>query len=133
MKLFKTIVSVVLAFLVLVSSSSFVIGIHLCAGEIRNVGIFKKAEVCAMESMPPCHQPVKPCCDDQTIVHRADDIKPSLANGPLAAPQGIDILSTIQLIAEIVPSEPISRTSYVRYEPPLRWHDITITNRVFLI
>jgi hypothetical protein len=38
-----------MAFLVLISSSSFMVGIHRCAGEIQNMALLSKAEGCEIE------------------------------------------------------------------------------------
>ncbi|HEX8038627.1 MAG TPA: hypothetical protein VF490_05730 [Chryseosolibacter sp.] len=133
MKLLTTIVTVALASLVLVSSSSFSIAIHLCAGEIQQVGLFEKQAVCDRQALPPCHKPLRSCCENETIVHQADDIKPSLTQLHFVGPEAIDVPFVTPLVSEIVPSEPLSRTGYVRYKPPLRWEDITVAHRVLLI
>ena len=133
MKLLKTILTVALASLVLVSASSFRIGIHLCAGEIQQVSLFEKAGVCDRQALPPCHKPLRSCCEDETIVHHADDIKPSVTHLHFVGPELVDVPFAAALIAEIVPSQPLSRNRYVRYEPPLRWEDITVAHRVLLI
>lgn len=133
MKLLKTILTVALASLVLVSSSSFRIAIHLCAGEIRQVGLFEKLAVCEREALPPCHKPLRSCCENETIVHDADDIKPSVIQLDFPGPEAMDVPFAAPLVSEIVPSEPLTRTAFERYKPPLRWEDITVAHRVFLI
>jgi hypothetical protein len=134
MRPFKTIVTAALAVLVLLSSSSFMIGVHRCAGEVRHIGVFAPAQVCEMErQLPPCHRPLKKsCCENETIVHQGNDLKPALVDFQLVAPAAMDI-SHFQVIAEVVPSTSSARTNYVQYDPPLRWDDITIAHRVLLI
>lgn len=134
MSAFKTILTAALAMLVLLSSSSFMIGVHRCAGEVRHVGIFSRAQVCEMELLPPCHRALKKsCCEDQTIVHQGDDIKPAFSHLQMAAPQATDIARPQVLIAEVIPASFHARTGYVHYDPPLRWDDITIDHQVLLI
>ena len=80
MKYYRSIVSVVLTVLVLFSSSSFIVGIHLCCGHVQDVALFSPAEDCGMgKAMPPCHQPSsKTCCENEAIVHSGDDFKASV-------------------------------------------------------
>ncbi len=135
MKAFRTISSIVLALLVLVSSTSFIVGMHLCMGEVQNVALFSKADVCEQEQqMPPCHRHMKaPCCDDETVVHKADDFKASVAQFDIATPFVTDLAQSLVLIAEIIPSVPAAQTKYYNYDPPLRSSDIIVDIQVFLI
>jgi hypothetical protein len=124
-----------LIFLVLLSSSNFMVGIHLCSGEIQNIGFLTKAQVCEKEqSLPACHRPVTtPCCEDETIVHRSEESKPSVSHINVAAPVTMDLVGFQVLISEVIPTSPLSRTPYSLYDPPGRSLDITISNQVFII
>jgi hypothetical protein len=135
MKLFRAISSILLAFLVLVSSTSFMVGIHLCAGEVQNVALFAKAEGCEMEkSQPPCHRHMKaPCCEDETVIHSSDDVKSSVFHVNIMAPAPVDMDQPLVLISEVIPTAPFSRIKYYNYDPPLRSYDITVEQQVFLI
>lgn len=135
MKVLRTISVVVLAFLVVLSSSNFMLGIHLCAGEVQDVAFLSKAEACEMElKLPPCHRHLPaPCCEDETILHESEDLKIAATNFSLAAPLAMEPIGATVLVSEIIPSAPASRSTYAPYHPPLRWHDITVANRVFLI
>ena len=135
MKLLRTISAVALALLVLVSSSSFMVGIHLCAGEVQNVALFTKAEGCEKEqSLPPCHRHTKaPCCEDETVIHKGEDLKASAVHIHIVAPAAMDIEQPLVLISEIIPTAPVSRTHYYNYDPPLRSWDLTVEHQVFLI
>src|ERR1044071_5429286 len=75
MKPVKAILSTVLILIVLVSSTSFTIGLHVCGGEIQNIALFGKAAGCEKEKqLPPCHHHETPaCCQNETIVHSGDD------------------------------------------------------------
>jgi hypothetical protein len=135
MKVFRTISSLALAFLVLVSSTSFMIGMHICMGEVQNIAFFSKADACEKEqSLPPCHKHTKPpCCEDETLIHKAEDFKVSIANLDISAPVTIDIEQPLVLIAEVIPTAPVARTQYYNYDPPLRSCDLTVEHQVFLI
>jgi hypothetical protein len=135
MKLFRSISAILLATLVLVSSTSFMVGFHICMGEVQNVSIFTKADECDMEkNLPPCHRKMQePCCDDETVVHEGDDFKASVEKIHISAPTPLYIEQSPVLIAEVIPSAPSSRTYYQNYDPPLRSCDLTVAHQSFLI
>lgn len=135
MKALCSISAVLLALLVLVSSTSFMIGMHFCMGEVQNVALFTKADGCEKEqNLPPCHRHMKaPCCADETIVHKGDDFKASIAHFHIVAPAPMDIEQPLILISEVIPTAPLSRTHYYNYDPPLRSWDLTVEHQVFLI
>jgi len=121
--------------LVLVSSTSFTVGMHFCMGEIQDITMSSKVEACEMErKLPPCHQHLPdPCCEDETVMHEAGDLKVSGSQIQVAAITPLNIETPLILISEIIPSEVSSRTDYSRYSPPLRSFDLTVEHRVFLI
>jgi hypothetical protein len=135
MKAIRSISAIALAFLVLVSSTSFVIGMHFCMGEVQQVSFFTKATGCEKEqSLPPCHRHMKaPCCADETIVHKGDDFKASTTDFHFTAPVPLDIEQPLVLISEVIPSALQSRIQYYNYDPPLRSCDLTVDHQVFLI
>ncbi|HKZ38930.1 MAG TPA: hypothetical protein VJ184_14810 [Chryseolinea sp.] len=135
MKVFRTIAAILLALLVLVSSTNFIIGVHICMGDVQNIALFTKAEGCEMEqNLPPCHRHLKaPCCEDETVIHEADDIKADIAHILIDGPSPIDADHNLVFISEIIPSAPLSRIQYYNYDPPLRSWDLTIEHQVFLI
>lgn len=135
MRAFKTISSIFLAVLILVSSTSFMIGMHFCMGEVQNIAFFSEADGCEKEqSLPPCHRHVKiPCCEDKTVVHKGDSFNGSIAHFNFPIPISVAVGYPVLLISEIVPSAPISRIQFCNYDPPLRSCDLTIEHQVFLI
>ena len=135
MKVIRSISAILLAVLVLVSSTSFVVGFHICMGEVQNVALFTKADGCEMEkSLPPCHRHQKaPCCADETFFHEGDDFKASIEQIQTVAPAPVDIEQPLLLISEIIPGAPIAHIQYYNYDPPLRSFDLTVQHQVFLI
>ncbi|HYG04154.1 MAG TPA: hypothetical protein VD927_17025 [Chryseosolibacter sp.] len=131
----RKIFALVLAFLVLLSSTSFMVGIHVCQDVVQNIAVFTKADGCEMEKkVPPCHRHLtKPCCKDETVVHEADDFQGSTDTIQSFTPLPLDIDQTLILIAEIVPSVILPKVKYLNYDPPLLPEDLTITHQVFLI
>ena len=136
MKYCRSILSVVFAFLVLFSSSSFIVGIHLCSGRVQDVAMFTHAEDCGMEkkAMPPCHRPAsKPCCENEAIVHNGDDFKASVKGVMLPIVSVIDLELPHVLLAEVIPSLQLSPTQFYNYDSPLRPSDLTVSLQVFRI
>jgi hypothetical protein len=123
-----------MATLLLVSSTSFMVGMHVCMGEVQSIAIFSKADGCPMEkNLPPCHrQMTAPCCDDETVIHEADDFKLTAAHQQVS-PLATDVLPSLVLISEIIPSMPSSYPEYVNYDPPIRSCDLIVEHQVFLI
>ena len=128
MKAVRSISAIVLATLVLVSSTSLMIGLHLCMGEVRNIAVFSEAEGCEKEqNIPPCHRHSStPCCDDETVIHKGDDFQVSIIQDHVVAPVLTGIALPFVLISEIIPSAPLSRFKFRNYDPPLRSCDITV-------
>ena len=135
MKYYRSIVSVVFAILVLFSSSSFIVGIHLCCGHVQDVALFSPAEDCGMgKAMPPCHRPVsKSCCENEAIVHSGDDFKASVKGVMLPLVPVVDMELPHVLIAEVIPALQLAPSEFYNYEPPLRQADLTVSFQVFLI
>jgi hypothetical protein len=135
MILLRSILSSTFAILVLLSSSSFMVGIHLCGGQVQNIAVFTQADGCGMEKkMPPClRHESKPCCEDETIVHDAQDFKGNMSQIGIAAPAVLDLGQPAVLIAEVVPSSAFSSQQYAIYDPPLPASDVTVVLQVFII
>jgi hypothetical protein len=134
MKLVRPISAILLAILVLVSSTSFLVSVHFCMGKVHSVALFTQAESCEKESLPPCHRDMKPaCCQDETIVHNGDDFKGSIPQLEIAASPQIEFERPIILVSETIPAAPLSRTHSNNYDPPLRSFDLTVEHHVFLI
>ena len=135
MKALRSIAAVALAVLVLVSSTSFMIGMHFCMGEVQNIALFAKADSCEKEqSLPPCHRHTKaPCCEDEIVIHKSDDLKAAIAHVHVAIPAPMDLEQPLILISEVIPTAPLSRFKYYSYDPPLRSCDLTVEHQVFII
>lgn len=135
MKAAKTIATAALAVLILVSSTSFVVGMHLCMGEVQSIALFSKADGCEKErELPPCHRhATAPCCDDEAVVHTADDFRTASAEVHISIPTPSDLEQPLVLISEVIPAAPVAFFSYLKYDSPLRSADLTVENQVFLI
>jgi hypothetical protein len=135
MKATRSISAILLAILVLVSSTSFMVGMHICMGKVQNIALFGKAESCQKEkALPACHKHMKPaCCEDETVIHEGTDFKGSIEHIHIAVPAPVDIEQAVALISEVIPSSPLAQFKYYNYDPPLRSCDLTVEHQVFLI
>jgi hypothetical protein len=135
MKFLKTISVFTMAFLVLFSSSSFMVGIHWCAGEIQSMALLSEADGCEMEkNLPPCHKHVsEPCCEDETILHQGEGFKASVSDIAISISPTLDLELPHVILSEVIPSVPFLHPDYYDYDPPLRSYDLTVSHRVFLI
>jgi hypothetical protein len=134
MKLIRTISALLLAMLVLVSSTSFMVGIHICMGEVQDIALFSKSEGCAMEKhLPPCHRHLsKPCCEDDAVVHDGDELKSSFEQFSFNPPLPVTLHATVHFIADIVPQANFDKIRDF-YDPPLPTCDRIAKLQVFLI
>jgi hypothetical protein len=78
-KLLKNIIAIVLAQIVLFSTTSFVLDLHLCNNHVHSFSFFGKASPCNMVScqVTPNHDQaisVTPCCSDKQIKSEVKEI-----------------------------------------------------------
>jgi len=127
-KRFRPIFSVLLAVLVLVSGTSFMVGVHHCNGHIASVALFSNADPCPMEQqLPPCHKAAKKsCCSDERIVHQSEDFKPAVAHIHVAPAPLIAELASPVVIATLIPDAPTISVRAIDFSPPLFSPDIII-------
>jgi hypothetical protein len=126
----QSIISVSLAALVLMASSSFMVGLHFCGDKV-GMAIFSKADCGMQTNLTPCHQQSKPCCDDEVIVHPAQDFKNTFNEFHLQ-PQLVAELVSPVVVSEIV-SENSYQTDFTDYQPPARTCDLSVALQVFRI
>lgn len=134
MKLLRTIFSLLLALLVLLASSSFFVDVHTCGGMVKAVALLDEADGCGHQSLPPCHRAaMKGCCENESIMHEADDFKSQSNEVTIQLLPLADVEHHLVLIAEIIPSTVLSTVDFPNYKPPLRTCDKLTTLQVFLI
>jgi hypothetical protein len=134
MKAIRSISSILLATLVLMASSSFYVGVHVCGGSVKEVAFLDEADGCDHATIPPCHRALmKGCCENESIVHKADDFKAYSSEISIAASPFVAVIQPSILLAEVIPTASVSKTQYVNYDPPLRSTDRTIDLQVFNI
>jgi hypothetical protein len=134
MKVLRIISSVAFTLLVLVSSSSFSVGLHLCGGHVNDVAFLDDADGCGHENMPPCHRKMmEGCCADETLVHESQGFKADLYAVALAPTLLFPCIQLPVFVADIIPTQPEPQEKFLCYNIPLRSCDRVVAHQVFLI
>lgn len=135
MKKLNRILSLFFALLVFFSSSSFMVGLHLCNGTVQNIALFSKAEGCKKEKqLPPCHRhKAAPCCEDKTVVKDALGFKDDIKQITFAATPVVAAVRPHIILSKVIPSLVVLHSHFYNYDPPLRLCDLTIALQIFLI
>jgi hypothetical protein len=129
----RSISSVILAVLVLMASSSFYVGVHVCGGTVKAIAFLQEADGCGHQQLPPCHRKaMEGCCENDQVIHEGLDFKTTdaFAPTPLTA---TTILHTSLVLAEIIPASIAPMPFRSDHPPALTGYDIIITNQTFLI
>ncbi|WP_242916481.1 HYC_CC_PP family protein [Pontibacter liquoris] len=143
MKLFRQIVLLTLALLLLVSSTGLSVGMHFCGGKIQDFSFFGKAESCPMEkkqqTLPACHQPPKQtvkadsCCQNHTfVVQRLDAGTDTKIN--LHKILDLKFVAAFQaVILQLFAPEAALKPTYALYASPPLARDIPVLVQSFLL
>jgi hypothetical protein len=135
-KTIRSISALVLASLVMLSSTSFMVGVHFCMGEVKSVSFFSKADQCLKKTadLPMCHKHMKSnCCQDKAFVHEGDDFKNNMQSFGFESPATFVAVVPTVLISEIIPSSPFASSFFPFYDPPFPPDDLTVDLQVFII
>jgi hypothetical protein len=121
MKRLRPILSLMLAVLVMISGTSFMVGVHTCGGQVASVALFTKATPCPMEQKtppPPCHKATKSCCSDERIVHQKEDFKLATAHIHIAPAHFIAELASPVIISILIPETTAYQSPVAESSPP---------------
>ena len=139
MKILKSVVSSILALLVLVSSSSFTVNMHFCGGHVQSVSLIEEAASCPMEvQLPPCHKKIavkkSGCCEDKHVAFEGKDFNTQVQDFFFFIWQSINWVATLPMIMEIVQvNESLAFSNHTPYKPPIVERDIPVLVQSFLI
>lgn len=126
MKFIQSIVSLFLAFVMLVITVGVTINVHYCAGKIRSVGFYVKADACKDEQS--CNDKhgdrMNGCCAEKTIIVKGKEtavsLKDFLQNSPSFKLVGVVLPVWYKLPVRHSGFHAI--TAYAFYKPPLLGH-----------
>lgn len=131
------IVSVVLAMVVLFSTTSFTVNMHYCGDHLVDMKIYQEAEGCGMEismtnSTPETALSKTPCCkNEQILVQGQDELQTSIENfNTYPDYVFVSVVYTYLNLFESLPKEIIP---FKDYSPPNLVADIHVLDQVFII
>lgn len=139
MKVIRSILTTLLALLVLVSSTSFSVNMHVCGGHVASVALVQKAAPCPMELMPPCHNSMHQekksngCCEDKSVDFEGKDFSSKVEHISLELQNTSWIAELHYVISIVIPSSVKAHQSFTLYKPPLLSQDISVLVHSFQI
>ena len=139
MKQIRAFISLLLAVLILVSSTSFTVNMHLCMGNIHDIAVLENAKSCPMEGMSEAQDlsgPViswKGCCENRTLSFEGHHYNLKLDDH--------NTISDVAISPVLLPAEfpdlaiyTAPRTSaHIYYTPPLIARNIPVFVQSFLL
>ncbi|MBN8577914.1 MAG: hypothetical protein L6Q51_14425 [Cyclobacteriaceae bacterium] len=142
MKKFRTILTGILASLVLMSSISHSVSFHLCGGEVQSMAIFGHAQACEEHTRgcdhdgdPSDHTSVghKGCCEDATVIIDSEKYSTKVSETITIKPLTDGLPLIIPSVEHLNSAVAVERGHFFNYRPPLIERDITILVQTFLI
>lgn len=134
MKALRIIWSLSFTLLVLVSSTTFSVGMHLCGGRVNGVAFLDAADGCGHAKMPPCHRKMmEGCCDDEMVVHESQGFKTDLLDVAFTPALLLPCVQPSVFISDIIPAQSGPQERFLVYDVPLRSCDRVVIHQVFLI
>nr|WP_317130365.1 hypothetical protein [Pontimicrobium aquaticum] len=130
------ILSIAMAFVVLLSTMSFTISKHYCGDTLVDTSLFREVKSCGMEmqnsSSKDCSVIKKNCCsEEQELVKGQDDLKLDFTK--LDLQQKIFVSTFVFSYINLFESVAKETIQFKDYSPPLIVKDIYILDEVYLI
>ena len=127
-----------LALLVLVSSSSFMVNMHFCGGHVQSVSLIEEATQCPMEVLPPCHKKMavkkSGCCENKHVAFEGKDFNKQVQDFSSLNLQAIHCVVSLPMIMEVIQvNEALTFSNNTPYKPPIVERDIPVLVQSFLI
>lgn len=135
MKTVKTIAAFFLAGLVILSSTSFLVGVHFCAGAVKEVAFLSKADGCNHKDVPPCHRKaMEDCCNDLSVLHSADGVFYASCSSEFASDgAGFESVVPFTFISMIIPRLAGEPPQFYCDHIPIRALNRPVVHRALLI
>jgi hypothetical protein len=137
MKRFASIVSGILAVLVIISSSSFTVNMHFCGGDVKSITLVEEATPCPMEvKLPPCHKKLpaslNSCCEESRVAFEGKDFNNSSIEFVSHWISGW--VAEIPFVTFVFETDSkLMANGHCEYKPPLIDRDIPVLKQSFLI
>ena len=131
------IMALVMAFVVLFSTTSFAITEHYCGDTLMDTAIFSKASSCVMEmesksTVEGCSIAKENCCTEQQILKSAQD-EMQTSTDKISFEQKLFIASFIYTYTNLFEGLDKNVSSFEEYEPPLVIRQIFKIDESYLI
>ena len=139
MKLFRPIVSLFLATIVLIASIGVTVNFHLCAGQVQSLALYIKAQPCKMDMPKACHNAKhvsmrKGCCQEESLVLKGKETNAEVKTATQLTPSFNLIAVILPVLYSIIDLDSsVAAPQYAQYKPPLLEQDITVLVHSFLI
>ena len=134
---------IILALLIFISSTGFVLNMHYCQDELKSMAIYFEAEACHQEKeMASCpmhnaenhhgEKESKGCCDDETEYLKSETDQIATASEVEINVNPV-LLSALLVALQIeLPSIDTQSLQYFNYKPPLIVCDLPVRLQTFL-
>ena len=137
-KAFHKIASILMAFVVLLSTMSFTINSHFCGDMLVDTSYFVKAESCGMDMQQEkksdeCSVIKKNCCQDVASVVEGQDTLKITSFDQLSFDQQVFIASFYCSYINLFEGIHDKVIPFKNYSPPLVVKDIHVLDEVYLI
>ena len=133
------ILAILMAFVVLISTTSFAVTKHFCGGTLVDIAFFDEVSTCGMEnqktssnSISGCSIVKKDCCNDvQLLIDGQDELQ--LQVDKISFEQQVFIASFIYTHINLFEGLENNVSSYEEYKPPLVIRQIFKIDEMYLI
>lgn len=136
MKSFHKITAMLMALLVLFSTSVFAVSMHYCGKTLVDYSFAQEAKSCGMDKMQTkntsstCIIQKKGCCTNKKIIKQQDDVK---NNSQLQLDQQVFVASLFYTYLQLFKEEKTPTIPHQNYTPPLLVYDLLVLDETFLI
>ena len=135
-KAFSKIASILMAFVVLLSTMSFTVSMHYCQGELVDTAVFQKAHSCGMEQSSQMisdeSNMMEGCCNDTEItIEGQDDLKLPVID--ITLDQQVFITAFVHTYSNLFLTYEENDTLYFDYPPPFTVRQIFKLDETYLI
>lgn len=134
---FHKIMSLVMALVVLFSTTSFTVNMHYCGDHLVDMKIYQEAEGCGME-IPMTNLTSEtglsktPCCkNEQLLIQGQDELQTPIDN--LSFSIEYFVIATVYSYINLFESLPKETIPFKEYVPPNLVADIQVLDQVFII
>lgn len=131
-KTIRKITALLMAIVVLLTTTSFTISMHYCQGELIHTAIFQKAHSCGMEMNMSDEMKKKGCCDDKEIhIEGQDELKLPVAD--MNFDQQVFVIAFVHSYIELFQTTEDRKNTFFDYPPPFIVRQIFKLDETYLI